>query len=142
MANDAEAYIAAVAEACTDAGLIVADYWTDDIDPRDGGITLVTKPEADAEEDWELSRTLGWDEERGWMYGEPKDHHGELHNLLWLGDGPLAEPAQIAEQAKSIITGTLSREDKGLMMEHVRWRDQEDDDGFDERLAAYRQATP
>jgi hypothetical protein len=32
-----------VADACTAAGLTVTDYWSDDIDPRDGAITL-TRP--------------------------------------------------------------------------------------------------
>jgi hypothetical protein len=44
MANDAEDYIAAVADACQAAGLYVADYWSDDIDPRDGAITLTLAP--------------------------------------------------------------------------------------------------
>lgn len=140
MANDAEPYIAAVAEACAAAGLVVADYWTDDIDPRDGAIHLVTEADADADEDWEKSRTLGWDEERGWMYGEPKDSHGELTNLLWLGDGVLEVPAVIAELARRIIAGELSRDEYRALIGHVRWRNQEDDDAFDEELAAYRDA--
>jgi hypothetical protein len=137
MANDAEPYIAAVAEACTRAGLTVADYWSDDIDPRDGAIHLVTDADADAEEDWEKSRTLGWDEERGWMYGEPKNHHGELHNLLWLGSGALPDPADIAEEARRVIRGELSREECRRLIDWTRWRDQEDEDGFEEKLAAY-----
>jgi hypothetical protein len=140
MANDAEPYIAAVAEACTAAGLIVADYGTDDIDPRDGAIHLVTDADADAEEDWEASRTLGWDEERGWMFGEPKNSHGELHNLLWLGDGVLEVPAVIAELARRIIAGELPPEEYRALIGHVRWRGQEDDDDFEEELAAYRDA--
>lgn len=141
MANDAEPYIAAVADACEAVGLIVADYWTDDIDPRDGGIHLVTEPGTDPEEDWERSRTLGWDEEKGWMYGEPKNHHGELHNLLWLCEGALPSPADVAETARKIIAGETSRDERRLMMDHVRWRDQEDDDGFGEELAAYQEAS-
>lgn len=140
MANDAEPYIAAVAEACAAAGLIVADYWSDDIDPRDGAIHLVTDADADAEEDWEKSRTLGWDEERGWMLGEPKNHHGELTNLLWLGTGALPAPADVAEQARKVINGELTREEYRALIDWTRWRDQEDDDGFEEELAAYRDA--
>jgi hypothetical protein len=141
MANDAEAYIAAAADACTAAGLIVTEYWSDDIDPRDGAINLVTEADADAEEDWEKSRTLGWDEERGWMFGEPKSHHGELQNLLWLCAGALPTPADVAEQARRIIAGELTREEYRALMGWTRWRDQEDDDGFEAELAAYREAT-
>jgi hypothetical protein len=147
MANDAEDYIAAVADACAAAGLTVTDYWSDDIDPRDGAITLSKDPAAPPVEDWpgedwRDSYTLGWDEEKGWFYGEPKDNHGELHNLLFFGDGALPRPSEVAETARRIITGETGRDERYRMMQHTRWRDQEDDDGFEEQLAAYRAAKP
>jgi len=140
MANDADPYIAAVADACQAAGLNVLDYGSDDIDPRDGMISLTKAPEGDPDgEDWRESFTLGWDEERGWVYGEPKDSHGELHNLLWIGGGALPEPARVADVARRIIAGELADSERRSMMSHVRWRDQEDDDGFEAGLAAYRE---
>jgi hypothetical protein len=130
MANDAEDYIAAVADACHAAGLHVADYWSDDIDPRDGAITLTLTPEADPEsdEDWQLSRTLGWDEEKGWFIGEPKNHHGELHNLLWLASGALPEPAEVAEAARRVVAGEADQRERYHLMQHTYWRSQEDDE--------------
>src|SRR5579859_1143633 len=104
MANDAEAYIAAVADACQAAGLNVEDYGSDDIDPRDGGITLTVAPDGDPEgEDWRASRTLGWDEQKGWFIGEPRNRHGELINLLWFNGGALPAPAAVAEDARRVI---------------------------------------
>lgn len=138
--NDAEPYIAAVADACQAAGLHVADYWTDDIDPRDGGINLVLSPDADPDEDWRQSRTLGWDEEKGWFYGEPKNHHGELHNLLFIGAGALPGPADVAEQARKIIAGEFSTPELMRLMQHIHWRDQDDDDDFESQVAAYATA--
>lgn len=141
--NDAEPYIAAVADACQKAGLHVADYFTDDIDPRDGGIHLVLSPDADPDEDWRDTCGVYWDENRGWMYGEPKNSGGELHNLLWFGDGPLPAPADVAETARRIIAGEVPLDEKFRMMDHVRWRDHEDEDPeFENQLAAYRDATP
>lgn len=142
MANDAEPYIAAVADACQAAGLHVLEFWSDDIDPRDGAISLSKVPEGDPDgEDWRQGYTLGWDERRGWMYGEPKDAHGELCNLLWLCDGPLPEPGEVAGVARRIISGELTSRERHLMMDHVTWRDHEEEDPeFDAELAAY--ATP
>ena len=65
--NDAEPYIAAVADACHAAGLIVADYTSDNVDPRDGVITIVLRSDADPDEDYRDVRVLGWDEEKGWL---------------------------------------------------------------------------
>jgi hypothetical protein len=136
MANDAEDYIAAVADACNAAGLNVTDWGTDDIDPRDGSIDLTLNPDQDPGAD--PDDDLGWDEEKGWFYGEPKDHHGELHNLLFFGGGALPEPSEVAETARRIVAGEVGRDERYRMMDHTRWRDQEDDDGFEEQLAAYR----
>src|SRR5690349_10540630 len=118
MANDAEPYIAAVADACQAAGLHVRDYWSDDIDPRDGAVHLTLDPDQDPDADpddefgdWQLSRTLGWDEEKGWFYGEPKNHHGELHNLLFLGGGAIPAPADVAEDVRRIIAGEMSADE-------------------------------
>ena len=138
MSNDAEPYIAAVADACQKAGLSVVDYFSDDIDPRDGGIHLLTRPDADPD-DWEDTCGIYWDENRGWMYGEPKNSGGELHNLLWLGGGPLPEPAGIAEQARRLIAGEMSADERRSLMDFVRWRDHEEEDPeFEAQLAAYR----
>ena len=140
MSNDAEPYIAAVADACQKAGLSVIDYFTDDIDPRDGGIHLLTRPDADPD-DWEGTCGIYWDEIRGWMYGEPKDPHGELCNLLWFGHGPLPAPADVAETARRIIVGEVPQDELYRMMDHVRWRDHEEEDPeFEAELAAYRDA--
>jgi uncharacterized protein DUF6292 len=138
MANDADPYIKAVADACRAAGLFVAEWWTDDIDPRDGGIDLVTTADADPE-DWGKSRTLGWNEERGWLIGQPKGPHGDLTNILYLGGSALPDPAGIAEQARRVIAGEVSRDEQFAMMRPKRWRDQEDEDGFEEKLAVYRE---
>lgn len=141
MANDAEGYIAAVADACQQAGLYVVDYWTDDIEPRDGVVHLSVKAESgEDEEDWGNSRTLGWDEEKGWMFGEPKDHHGELANLLWFCHEPLPEPAEVAAEAKRIMGGLSAAEVRALL-DQPRYRScYEDDPEFEAALAAY--ATP
>ena len=138
--NDAEPYIAAVADACQAAGLLVADYTSDDIDPRDGIINLVTRPDADPDEDWEDSYTLGWNEERGWLIGWPKDPHGELHNILYLGAGALPAPADVAEHARRIVAGELTADERYHLMDPGQWRSQDDDDDFESHLAAYREA--
>jgi hypothetical protein len=137
--NDADPYIKAVAGACTAAGLHVVEWWTDDIDPRDGGIDLVLVPGASPEEDWGRSRTLGWNEERGWLIGRPKDPHGELTGILYLCANPLPGPADLAEQARRVLAGETSTDERYAMMRQPHWRDQDDDDGFEEELAAYRQ---
>ncbi len=138
--NDADPYIAAVADACTAAGLIVADYCSDDIDPRDGVITIVTRPDADPDggEDWQHVRILGWDEERGWLYGRHKDPHGGLSGILYLCDGPLPDPADVAEAARRVMAGEVSGDERHAMMRQPHWRDRGDeDDGFEEQLAVY-----
>ena len=138
MANDAEPYISAVADACQAAGLHVIDFWTDDIDPRDGGITISVLPEGDPDgEDWKASRTLGWNEQDGWFYGEPRCEHGELHNLLWLGLGALPGPAEVAEAARKLIVAGIPAGDRRRMMDRTRYRETGDEDGFDAELAAY-----
>lgn len=138
--NDAEPYIAAVAAACRAAGLIVADYGSDDIDPRDGVVDIVLRPGADPDEDYRYIRTLGWDEQRGWLIGRPRDPHGELTGILYICSGALPDPADVAEQARRVIAGELSADEKYRMMRPSGWRSQDDeDDGFEEQLAAYRQ---
>jgi hypothetical protein len=138
--NDADPYIRAVADACRTAGLHVVEWWTDDIDPRDGGIDLVLVPDADPEEDWGKSRTLGWNEERGWLIGWPEDPHGGLAGILYLGDSALPDPADLAEHARRVIAGETSPDERYSMMRPRHWRDQDDEDGFEEQLAVYRQA--
>jgi hypothetical protein len=136
--NDADPYIKAVADACTAAGLHVAEWWTDDIDPRDGGIDLVLVPGASPEEDWGKSRTLGWNEERGWFIGRLKDPYGELvGGILYIGEAASA-PADVAEAARRVIAVETSRDERYAMMRPTHWRDQDDEDGFEEKLAAYR----
>ncbi len=136
--NDADPYIKAVAGACTAAGLHVVDWWSDDIDPRDGGIDLVIVPDADPE-DYGKSRFLGWDEEHGWLIGWPKDPHGELAGILYFGGGPLPAPAEVAEGVRRIMAGEISADERYAMMRRPGWRSQDDeDDGFEEQLAAYR----
>ena len=137
--NDADPYIKAVADACTAAGLYVVEWWTDDIDPRDGGIDLVTTAGADPE-DWDKSRTLGWNEERGWLIGRPKGPHGELTGILYLCGSALPAPADVAEQARRVIAGEISRDEKYAMMQPAHWRDQDDEDDFEEQLDVYRRA--
>lgn len=139
MSNDADPYIEAVADACRAAGLFVAEWWTDDIDPRDGGIDLVLVQGADPE-DYGKSRFLGWTEERGWLYGRPKDPHGELTGILYFPLGPLPEPAAIAEAARRLIAGEVSDDERRSMIQSTHWRDQEDEDDFEEQLNVYRQA--
>lgn len=139
MANDADPYIKAVADACHAAGLFVVEWWSDDIDPRDGGIDLVTVQGADPE-DYGKSRTLGWNEERGWLIGQPKGPHGDLTGILYFGDGPLPEPAAVAKGARRIIAGEIGSDERYAMMRQPRYRDREDDDGFEDQMAAYRDA--
>lgn len=139
--NDADSYIEAVADACRAAGLFVSDWWTDDIDPRDGGIDLVLVPDADPEEDYGKARFLGWDEQKGWFYGRPKDPHGELTGILYFPLGPLPAPAEIAEAARRLMAGEVSGDERRSMIRRVHWRDQDADDGFNEQLAAYRNKT-
>jgi hypothetical protein len=138
MANDAEPYIAAVADACQAAGLIVAQYGSDDIDPRDGTIDIVLRPDADPDEDYRDVRTLGWNEERGWLIGQPKDPHGELTGILYIGASALPDPADVAEQARKVIAGELSGDEQRRLMDPVQWRSQDDEDDFESQLAAYR----
>ena len=140
MANDAEPYITAVADACHAAGLSVVDYWSDDIDPRDGGIHLLRRPGADPD-NWEDTCGIYWDEARGWMYGEPRNSGGELHNLLWFGDGALPAPAETAEQARRLISGEMPADERRRLIDPTSWRDHEDEDPeFEAALAAYRDA--
>jgi Family of unknown function (DUF6292) len=139
MANEAEPYIAAVADACAAAGLHVVDYQSDDIDPRDGVIELTLDPDADLDgDDWAKGRTLSWDEERGWLIGRPKDPHGELTGICYFGGEALPDPLEVAELARKLITGKLSRDERREIADPVRHRSRDDDDGFDDQLAAYR----
>ncbi len=140
--NDADAYIEAVADACTAAGLHVTEWWSDDIDPRDGAVKINTDPDqaADAADAWETEYLLGWDEEKGWMAGEPKDHGGELTNILWLGLGAIPDPADVADEAKRVAAGELTSPEIFQMIDRTWYRDQEDDDGFEDRLAVYQRA--
>lgn len=135
--NDADPYIKAVADACTAAGLHVVEWWSDDIDPRDGGIDLVVVPDADPE-DYGKSRTLGWNEERGWLIGRPKGPHGELTDILYIGESALPAPAELAEQARRVLAGETGSDERYRMMRPVQWRSQDDEDDFEPRLAAYR----
>lgn len=140
MSNDAEPYIKAVADGCHAAGLFVVDWWSDDIDPRDGGIDLVVVPDADPE-DLGKSRTLGWNEEDGWLIGQPKGPHGDLTGILYLCDGPLPVPADVAEAARRVMAGDVGSDERYAMMRRPGWRSREDeDDGFEERLDVYRDA--
>lgn len=136
--NDADPYIKAVAGACEAAGLFVAEWWTDDIDPRDGGIELVLVPDADPVEDYGKVRFLGWTEERGWLIGRPKEPYGELAGILYFPLGPLPAPADIAEQARRLMAGEVSDDERRSMISPTHWRGQEDEDDFEEQLAAYR----
>lgn len=139
MANDAEPYIAAVADACQAAGLHVVDYQSDDIDPRDGLIELTLDPDADLDDDdWRKGRTLAWNEERGWLIARPKDPHGEMTGILYLGAGALPDPADIAEQVRKVIAGELSSDERRRLIDPVQWRSQDDDDDFESQLDAYR----
>lgn len=138
MANDAEPYIEAVADACHAAGLHVAEYGSDDIDPRDGTVTIVLDPDADPDEDWEKVRVLGWNEERGWLLGQPKDIHGQLVNILYMGGEALPDPLEVAELARKLIGRELSAGERRELIDPGHYRSREDDDGFDEALAAYR----
>lgn len=138
--NDAEPYIAAVADACHAAGLIVADYTSDNVDPRDGVITIVLRSDADPDEDYRDVRVLGWDEEKGWLIGRPKDPYGEVTGILYMGTSALPAPADIAEQARRVIAGGLSGDEQYRMMQPSEWRSRDDEDEFEEQLAAYRQA--
>lgn len=139
--NDAEPYIAAVADACQTAGLHVVDYASDDIDPRDGIIELTLDPDADLDgDDWRKGRTLGWNEERGWLIGRPKDPHGELAGILYLCGNALPAPADVAEQARKVISGEISSDEKHHMMRPVRYRSLDDEDDFENELAAYATA--
>ena len=61
---DAEPYIAAVADACQAAGLIIADYGSDDI-TRATGCRHRAAPRRGSGRDYRDVRTLGWDEQRG-----------------------------------------------------------------------------
>lgn len=135
--NDADSYIKAVADACRAAALYVVDWWSDDIDPRDGGIDLVIVPDADPE-DYGKSRTLGWNEERGWFIGRPKDPHGELTGIYYIGGSALAAPADVAEDARKVIAGEFSAEELRRLIRPVQYREQEDEDSFEVELDAYR----
>ena len=140
MANDAEPYIAAVADACHDAGLIVAEYGSDDIDPRDGIITLVLHPDTDPDEDWRDVRVLGWDEQRGWIIGALRSSGGELISIYYIGGSALPDPADVAEDARKVIEGEFSTDELRRLMGPVQYREQEDEDGFEVELDAYRTA--
>lgn len=136
--NDAEPYIAAVADACQKAGLHVAEYGSDDIDPRDGIITIVLDPDADPDEDWREVRVLGWDEQRGWIIGALRSPAGSLVSICYIGGSALPDPADVAEDARKVIAGEFSTDELRRLIRPEHYRDQEDDDGFEEELAAYR----
>lgn len=65
MANDAEGYIAAVADACQAVGLYVQGYDASGTEIRGGSIDLLLKPDPAPHEELDVLRVLGWDEEHG-----------------------------------------------------------------------------
>ncbi|WP_329370192.1 DUF6292 family protein [Streptomyces sp. NBC_00669] len=125
-------YIAAVVNALTTAGIGVSDWFADPNDPRDACITLTT----DATEPHYPGQTivLTWNEEAGWLIGG-----GEPDELLnWVGEldtrDVLPTPQQVVAAARTAFTTTPPTL-YGLAPVYREFED--DNDGFEARLAAY-----
>lgn len=134
-------YIEAVVKGLEDAGLNVGS-WEDRTDEiREAIVTVLTVP-GDAENaNWDEEYTLYWDENDGWMYGEPKNSHGELTNILWLADGVVPAPADVTADAKLAASGGWTSKQFSLLATRVRYREARDEDEpdpeFEAELAAY-----
>jgi hypothetical protein len=125
-----EPYLKAVVIDLDAAGLTVADWFADANDPRDGCITLAERDE-DGDE-----HCIAWHEEKGWFYGtSPEDGNGEIQGIWWICDDVLPDPAEVVTAVRQGIAGDFSK----ATLSHGYYRDidDEDDDGFEERLLAY-----
>lgn len=122
-------YTDAVAHALEVAGIEVDGWFADANDPRDSCITLArSKPGR--------QRVVAWTEEKGWMYGTGPENDS-LNAIYGICDGVLPEPAEVVEAVRRCLAGDFSSTDSYT----AHLRDSEDDeDGFEERLAAYAKA--
>lgn len=122
-----EPYMRAVVIALDAAGLTVGDWFADANDPRDGCITLAERDE-DGDE-----RSVCWHEEKGWFYGFGAEN-SQIDVIWWICDDVLPDPAEVVEAVRLCVAGDYSK----ASLDHGYYRDFEDeDDGFEELLAAY-----
>ena len=133
MANDAEPYIAAVADACQAAGLLVQGYDASGTRIRGGSIDLLLKPDPTPAEELEALRVLGWDEEHGWFTGRPAGSRDELTGLRFYGSDVLMAPGRVAAVTRGVLGGDFG----GTRDVQVRLRLAGPGAAFDAALAAY-----
>lgn len=129
-----EPYIAAVADALSEAGVRVADYHADGSDPRDGAIQLGESSEdidGPVREVW-----VCWTEEAGWFHGVDKDGRSGLSAITWAHIGVLPEPAAVVAWVR-----TPAKPFDFASLDRPHYRSFEDDgDGFEARLRDYAKA--
>lgn len=134
---DHDYYIKAAAEALEAADIAVVDWNADLNDPRDGWIELgrdVTAAQYGAGNEVSLL----WTEERGWSIGWGREGTSRLDWIHHLGTGVLPTPDDMVGVAKAAIKECPGHLDNGSV--YRSFEDQ--DDGFEERLAAYAPKDP
>lgn len=128
MRNSAlEAYIGNVAAHLKASGYPVPDWHANDDDPRDGAIHL----SGDREEDGQVEVWIGWTEESGWYRGIDRTGDG-LSCIRWAWIDVLATPHEV----RAWLQRAESTEMAGWEMNRPRFRDFDDEDGFEEELTA------
>ncbi len=120
-------YMEAVVEALEAAGVGVEDWFADANDPRDGCITLAERAEdGDA-------RYVAWDEEKGWLYGLGPEG-GPINLIWWICVDILPTPSEVVEAVGACVAKDYSK--ASIRHGNYRWFE-DDEDGFEERLAGY-----
>lgn len=125
-----EPYLTAVADALRNAGHIVIDVEAHPDALRAGAIELAVGHQPGLTS----TTALVWHEEEGWALAAAGDDG--LIRWAWpLGCDVLAEPAAVAAGLRALLAGDLTR---GRLRTLPTLRDAAaDDDGFEERLAAF-----
>ena len=124
-------YITAVADALFDTGIPIVDSHANPDDPRDGAIHLAHLG-ADHDYDDGPQHWIAWTEESGWFFGIDHDGGSGLSALRWASIGVLPEPARVVEWLHRLSLPVEFAE-----MRRPHYRDLDDDDTFDDELAAY-----
>ncbi|WP_411126257.1 DUF6292 family protein [Streptomyces sp. x-19] len=131
-------YIEAIAAALDAAGLTVVDWNAEDNDPRDAYIEFAREVTAPAYgDDTEVS--LLWREDRGWMVGWGDADSVPQNGLDWVVDlfcGVLPTPDEMAAEARTVVAKIPGPQGGP----YGRYRDVEDEDGFDAQLAIYHRS--
>lgn len=134
-----EPYIAAAARAVQALGVDLADWGAETNDPRNGYLEPAT-PVGPGEDVEPGGLWIGWNEERGWFYGEVGDDaSGQLAYLSYFGGGVLPGPETVAGLIALLINGDAGLPDEapktGGPWQYRSFTD--DTDGFETELAAY-----